>query len=73
MAKGDRCKGNPHVLILVDEKPVLNKNVPATSWNDYSVNVPLTAGTHNVAISFTNDMSSTNCDRNLKIDQLIFQ
>jgi hypothetical protein len=73
MAKGDRCKGNPHVLISVDEKTVLNKNVPATSWNDYTVNVPLSAGTHNVTISFTNDMSSATCDRNLKIDQLIFQ
>jgi hypothetical protein len=73
MAKGDRCKGNPHVTIMVDEKTVLNKNVPATTWNDYTVNAPMAAGTHNVSIAFTNDLSSGTCDRNLKIDQLIFQ
>ena len=76
MAKGDRCKGNPSVQVLVDEKLVLNKNVSSTDWNDYTVNVTLLPGTHNVRISFSNDYTSSSrnaCDRNLKVDQLIFQ
>lgn len=71
-ARGDQCGGAPDMVVRIDGNQVLATPVAATNWTDYGVNVPIAAGVHQVAISFTNDAIAAGCDRNLRIDKLSF-
>jgi hypothetical protein len=74
--KGERCKGNPDIILTIDDMEVLNKGVSATSYDSYSASVNLSAGSHNIAITFPNDLTSNSgqtCDRSIKVDKLSFQ
>lgn len=71
-AKADKCQGNPIMLVSVDEVNILNIDVSNTTFTDYTANVNLSAGSHTVGVSFTNDLVRRNCDRNLRVDKLTF-
>ncbi len=71
-AKADKCQGNPKMLVTVDGTNVLDTDVSSTTFADYTANVNLSAGSHTVKVSFTNDRVRRNCDRNLRVDKLTF-
>lgn len=71
-AKGDQCDGAPVMRVDLDGREVLRTPVPSTGWDSYSVPVPVPAGTHTVAVAFTNDHSKRGCDRNLRVDSVSF-
>ncbi len=71
-ARGDQCEGAPLMVVKVDGKQVLSKEVPETGWTDHAAPVSLASGEHDVAVSFTNDHTATSCDRNLRVDKITF-
>jgi len=71
-ARGDQCGGAPQLAVTVDGRPVLSAAVPATTWSDYTAPAAVSAGSHAVAVSFTNDYLDSSCDRNLYVDRLTF-
>lgn len=70
-ARGDQCEGAPAMVVEVDGGVVLSTTVGATTWTDHAASVPLAAGTHTVAVSFTNDHLA-GCERNLRVDRVSF-
>ena len=68
--RGDLCAGAPHMVVAVDGKTALERDVPDTTWTTYSAPVALSDASHKFTIAFTNDYSQTGCDRNLRIDSL---
>ena len=76
VAKSNRCHGGPTMVVRVGDTEVLNKKIPADSWNNFSANINLSAGSQNVSVTFMNDYSTESgqgCDRTLFVDKLIFQ
>jgi Ca-dependent carbohydrate-binding module xylan-binding/Glycosyl hydrolases family 39 len=69
-AKGDQCQGAPRMSVAVDGRQLLSTTVPATTWTDYRAPAVLSAGSHQVSVSFLNDYLTNNCDRNLYLDKL---
>jgi hypothetical protein len=70
-AMGDQCLGAPRMTVTIDRTRVLSTYVTSTDWEPYSVSVAVPAGTHRVRVTFNNDYCRR-CDRNLRVDQLIF-
>jgi hypothetical protein len=72
-AKGEECKGPPHMDVSVDGKLLLSTDVRAGSWGSYAANADLAKGMHQVTLRFTNDLwIPPDCDRNLLIDKINF-
>lgn len=72
-ARGDQCNGAPQMAVKLDGTQVMLVPVAATTWTDYSVDTPVSAGTHALSIAFTNDFKVTGgCDRNLRLDKVTF-
>lgn len=73
-ARAKTCNGSPQMVVVVDNKSVLNTAVGSTDWADYTAQLPagLAPGNHTVAVAFTNDYSNATCDRELHIDSLTF-
>jgi Ca-dependent carbohydrate-binding module xylan-binding len=70
-AKGDSCRGAPTMTVSVDDKNIATLGVSSTSWTDYRIVAAIPAGSHTLAVAFTNDDAIEHrCDRNLKIDKL---
>ncbi len=69
-ARGDQCQGAPQLQVALDGVVVATVPVPATAWTDYTVAGSWPAGRHRVALSFTNDAATPDCDRNLRLDRL---
>lgn len=75
-AKSDRCHGGPTLVVKIGDTEVINRKVTASSWGDYSTNLELSPGSHNISITFMNDYSTTSgqgCDRTLFVDKISFQ
>ncbi|MFP5375157.1 MAG: glycoside hydrolase family 6 protein [Acidimicrobiia bacterium] len=70
-ARGDLCSGAPRMEVRLDGAVVLSADVRSTTWADYSAAVSAPAGTHRVAVSFTNDLLTKKCDRNLRVDRVV--
>ncbi|MBX4197209.1 hypothetical protein KW801_01475, partial [Candidatus Saccharibacteria bacterium] len=75
VAKGVQCSGAPTMTMAIDgSNTMTNMAVSSTAWASYSASVNLNAGTHSVALSFTNDYNKTrgnsrnSCTRDLYID-----
>jgi hypothetical protein len=76
VAKSNRCHGGPTMVVRVGDMEVLNKKIPAESWNNFNANINLSAGSQRVTVTFLNDYateSGQGCDRTLFVDKLIFQ
>ena len=71
-ALGDQCQGAPVLQVSVDGVVAGSRTVSATSWTGYTLNGNWKAGTHTVALRYTNDMVAGGCDRNLRLDRLVF-
>lgn len=70
-ARGDQYKGAPVMTVSVDGAVVATTEVSSTSWTDYSIGVSLSAGTHTISVTFTNDLRQSSArDRNLRIDKI---
>ncbi|MEK7594393.1 MAG: Ig-like domain-containing protein [Patescibacteria group bacterium] len=73
IAKGTACNGQPKMIVKVDGiQQGSTYSVGSTSWTTYDTNVKLSAGRHNVRISFPNDYYKRGgrCDRNLFLDKV---
>ena len=69
VAHGDPAGGIwPQMKVRVDGIEVMNVTVGTDQWAAYSAAVTLTAGTHTLAVEYTNDGSVLGNDRNLLVD-----
>lgn len=71
-ANGNFCRGQPRLLLTVDGVKVFNNYIIPDFWGDYVVESNLDAGTHLFSLSFDNDYTDKGCDRDLKIDYILF-
>jgi|tagenome__1003787_1003787.scaffolds.fasta_scaffold20980933_3 hypothetical protein len=71
-ARSDLCTGGATAQVKVDGTTVLTATASTATFADYSSAVNIPAGTHSVALSFTNDLKTSSCDRNLRADKLTF-
>lgn len=69
-ARGDQCAGAPRMVVTLDGKTVMTRDVTASTWTAYSVSLGAADGLHAVSVSFTNDYRSATCDRNLRVDKV---
>lgn len=68
-ARGDQCKGAPRMVVTVAGKRLLNTEVSSTTWHTFVIQGTIAAGTHNIAVSYPNDLfAGRHCDRNLRVD-----
>jgi endoglucanase len=71
VARGDQCAGAAHMTVAVDGSIVLSQDV-ASTWTTYTTPGSVAAGSHAIAISFTDDYMASGCDRNLRVDAFAF-
>jgi len=70
-AAGQLCDGGPALVVNVDGRDVLSTTAGTTDLRDYAGSAAMTAGTHRVAVRFTNDKHAPGtCDRNLLVDRV---
>jgi cellulase/cellobiase CelA1 len=69
-ARGDQCGGAPRMLVSIDGRTVMTRDVTASTWTVFSASVGAADGKHTVTVAFTNDYRSSTCDRNLRIDKV---
>lgn len=67
-AKGQQCSGAPAMTVKVDGVNVGSSSVTATTWAEYTAEVKIPAGSHTVAVAFTNGFWTIFCSRKLSID-----
>ena len=70
--RGDQCQGAPVLQLSVDGAAVGTAAVTATTWTDMVFPGTWTAGSHQIAVSYLNDIAGHGCDRNLRLDRLSF-
>ena len=69
IAHGDPAGGIwPLMKVRVDGVEIMNLAVGTDQWAAYSAAITLTAGTHALAVEYTNDGSVAGNDRNLLVD-----
>src|SRR3954464_971032 len=71
VVRGDQCNGAPAASIRVDGALVAAATVPSTTWTTLTASGTWSTGTHQVAVSFPNDVQASGCDRNLRVDRLL--
>jgi hypothetical protein len=69
-ARGDQCGGAPRMVVSLDGKVVMTRDVTQTTWTVFSASVAAPDGKHTVTVAFTNDYGSATCDRNLRVDKV---
>jgi hypothetical protein len=77
-ARGDQCDGAPHMTVSIDGQQIVSADVAnAAAWADYGDGLYAPAGTHTVAVAYTNDHTGatplSNCDRNLHVDKVTIE
>lgn len=70
--RGDQCQGAPLLRLSVDGAAAGTTAVTATTWTDAVFTGAWGAGTHQLAVSYLNDIAGQGCDRNLRIDKVTF-
>ena len=68
LTRGTQCDGAPTLQVTVDGVKTTTFTVSATKYSNYTVAKSLSAGSHTIALSLTNDHSSATCDRNVYVD-----
>src|SRR5690348_6686287 len=71
-ARADLCSGGATALVKIDGTTVLTATASTATFADYSSAVNIPAGTHSISLSYTNDLKTSSCDRNLRADKLTF-
>ena len=73
-ARGDRCVRAPLMKVLVDGKRVMLRRVKNQRiWRDQKAYIKIPQGRHKVEVRFINDRKTRQCDRNLRVDKLVFR
>lgn len=68
-AYGSSCSSVPKLALFVDGQSVMTKDVPQTTWTDYSANVAIPPGSHTVTLQYRWS-GGTGCQ--LRIDKTTF-
>lgn len=68
-AKGQQCNGSPSMAVAVDGVTIATTNVTSNAWTDYTTPKSLPAGSHTLAVTFTNPYWFF-CSRNLSLDKV---
>jgi endoglucanase len=71
VVRGDQCNGAPAASVRVDGALVASASVTSSTWTTLTASGTWATGTHQVAVSFNNDMQASGCDRNLRLDRLL--
>lgn len=71
-AKETKCKGDAALVFSVDGITANKASVTSTIWTDVVLAKPLSSGTHNFSVSFSNFYSNNRCKRTLSIDVVKF-
>lgn len=71
-AEADYCRGNPRMNVKLDGSTIFNSLISPTSWADFNISRSVPAGNHTLNITYNNDFSNRNCDRNLRVDKTTF-
>jgi hypothetical protein len=71
-ARGDQCAGAPRMVLEIDGQAILTASVSAVGWTTYAADAGLADGSHSLAVRFTNDAAGPDCDRNLRVDSIVF-
>jgi hypothetical protein len=69
-ARGDQCAGAPRMMVSIDGRVAITRDVTASTWTVYSASIGAADGPHTVTVAFTNDYGSASCDRNLRVDKV---
>ena len=70
-ALGVTCNGAPTMAVTVDGKSVGTTSVTATTWTDYPMTTTIAAGSHGIAVAFTNQGTGLRCTRTLSLDSVV--
>jgi aryl-phospho-beta-D-glucosidase BglC (GH1 family) len=73
--RGDQCGGAPAYTLTIDNALLASDAIASSSWANRTYSTPLLAGTHAVAVTYTNDHTEpwpNACDRNLYLDTVTF-
>jgi len=62
----------PLVAVAIDGQQVGQVQLTSGNWRPYSLDLALTAGAHQLRLSFTNDLNTAGEDRNLMLDKATF-
>jgi len=70
--RGDQCSGSPAYTVTLDGVPLLSGSAGSTTWSEQSASRFMGAGTHVVAVTFTNAYYSAwpSCARKLYLDTI---
>ncbi|MCV7071986.1 heparin lyase I family protein [Mycobacterium rufum] len=68
-AKGEPCDGAPVIDVAVDGHSVGTRSV-STSWTDYPLAAEIPTGSHTIAVTFADPLSSGSCTRSLSLDSV---
>lgn len=71
--RGDQCHGSPQMTVRVDGRQVMQAWVWQTEWTNYTADVNLDSGNHTAEVEFGHDYSTSYCDRNLRVDHVVFR
>lgn len=69
VAKGQQCLGDPSISVFVDGTQVYKTSITQYVWNVYPIATTIPAGTHTIAVQFTNPLTLV-CARTVYIDKL---
>ncbi|WP_437670650.1 glycoside hydrolase family 6 protein [Sorangium sp. So ce131] len=69
-ARANLCDGSPVAAVYVDGNLVLNATVSGTTYTTYSAALNLSAGAHSLEVRYSNDASTSLCDRDLVLDNV---
>jgi len=69
-ARGAQCAGAPTAKVSIDGTAVGTFAVSATGWTDYRQTVSVPAGSHRIAVAFTNNYYQSGCNRDLFLDRV---
>ena len=72
-AAGDQCAGAPKMQLRLDGVLLSTNLVSATGWTNFSVSKTIRPGTHTISVKYTNDYVSSTCDRNIRVDYVLFK
>ncbi len=70
--RGDQCEGAPLMVVSIDGTALPAVAVTSPTWTTMTLPVNIPAGNHHLTVAYTNDVTTSACDRNLRVDQVTF-
>jgi hypothetical protein len=69
-ARGTGCEGDAQMSLRVNNRTIGSANVSSDDYQDYEFDVELEAGMHGFDVTFDNEHSNSNCQRDLYVDHI---